>query len=61
MRDGEELSMTLVALGLLLGMAEMLWMMVIVIMQADHQTKRQSPRAQDKLLAEAPRCESKAA
>jgi hypothetical protein len=50
--------MTLVALGLLLGMVGLLWVMGIDIMQADHQTKRQSPRAQDKPLSEAARCES---
>lgn len=32
--------MTLVVLGLLLGMAGLLWVMVIDIMQADHQTKQ---------------------
>ncbi len=53
--------MTLVALGLLLGMVGLLWVTVIDIMQADHQTKRQSPREQDKPLAEAARCELKAA
>jgi hypothetical protein len=53
--------MTLVALGLLLGMVGLVWVMVIDITQADHQTKRQSPREQDKPLAEAARCESKAA
>jgi hypothetical protein len=42
-------------------MAGLLWRMVIAIMQADHQTKRQSPRAQDKPLAEAAHCESRAA
>ena len=39
--------MTLVALGLLLGMVGLVWVMVIDINQADHQTKRESPRAQD--------------
>ena len=53
--------MTLVALGLLLGMAGLLWVMVIAIMQADYRPKRQSPREQDKSLVEAARCESKAA
>jgi hypothetical protein len=53
--------MTMVALGLLLGMAGLLWTMVIAIVQADHQTKRQSSRAQDKPLAEAAHCESRAA
>jgi hypothetical protein len=53
--------MTLIELGLLLGMVGLLWMMVIAIRQADYQTKRQSPREQNKPLAEAARCESKAA
>ena len=53
--------MTLVALGLLLGMVGLVWVMVIDITQADHQTKRQSPREQDKPLVETARCESKAA
>jgi hypothetical protein len=39
--------MTLVALGLLLGMVGLLWVMVIDITQADHQTKREGPRTQD--------------
>jgi hypothetical protein len=45
--------MTLVALGLLLGMVGLLWVMVTDITQADHQTKRKSPREQDKPLVEA--------
>jgi hypothetical protein len=53
--------MTLVALGLLLGMVGLLWVMVTDITQADHQTKRKSPREQDEPLVEAARCESKAA
>ena len=53
--------MALVALGLLLGMAGLLWVMVIAIMQADHQTTRQSPREQDKPTVGAARCESKVA
>mgnify|MGYP001245853356 FL=1 len=53
--------MTMVALGLLLGMAGLLWTMVIAIMQADRQTKRQSPRGQDTLRVEAARRESKVA
>jgi hypothetical protein len=36
--------MTLVALGLLLGMAGLLWVMVNAIVQADHRTKRQGQR-----------------
>jgi thiosulfate reductase cytochrome b subunit len=39
--------MTLVALGLLLRMVGLVWVMVIDINQPDHQTKRESPRAQD--------------
>jgi hypothetical protein len=53
--------MTLVALGLLVGMLGLLWVMILAIMQADHQAKRQSLRAQDKPLAEAAHCESRAA
>ena len=53
--------MTYIGLGLLVGMLGLLWVMIIAIMQADHQTKRQSPRAQDKSPVEAARCESKAA
>ncbi|MEO5954834.1 MAG: hypothetical protein ABIR36_03960 [Nitrospiraceae bacterium] len=53
--------MTLGALGLLLGLAGLLWVMVILIVQEDHQTQRQSPREQRKPLAEAARDESKAA
>ena len=52
--------MTLVALGLLLGVVGLVWVMVIDITQTDIQTKRQSPREQDKPLAEAARCELKA-
>jgi hypothetical protein len=53
--------MTLVALGLLLGMVELVWVMVIDRTQADHQTNRQSPREQDTPLVEVARCESKTA
>lgn len=53
--------MTLVALGLLSGMVGLVWVMVIDITQADYQTKRQSPREQDKPLVEAVSCEFKAA
>jgi hypothetical protein len=53
--------MTLVALGLLLGMVGLLWVMVIHITQANHQTKRESRREQDKQLAEAARYDPKAA
>ena len=38
--------MTLVALGLVLGMVGLLRVMVIDITQPDHQTKRQNLRAQ---------------
>jgi hypothetical protein len=47
--------MTLVAPGLLLGMVGLMWVMFIDITQADHQTKRQSPRRQDKPLVDATR------
>jgi hypothetical protein len=53
--------MTLVALGFLLGMVGMLWMVVIEITQKDHQTKRERPRSQDKSLAVGAPHESKAA
>jgi hypothetical protein len=53
--------MTLVALGLLLGMAGLLWVMVNAIVQADHRTNRQGQREQDMPLVEATRCDSKAA
>ena len=53
--------MTLVALGLLSGMVGLVWVVVIDITQADYQTKRQSPREQDKPLVEAAHCEFKAA
>ena len=53
--------MTFVALGLLLGMVGLLWVMAIDIMRADHQTKRESSREQGKLFAPAACCESKAA
>jgi hypothetical protein len=53
--------MTLVALGLLLEMVGLAWVMVIDLTQEDHQTKRQSPREQDTPLVEVAGCESKAA
>ena len=52
--------MTLVALGLLLGMAGLLWVVVIDVTRADHHRQRQSPREQDEPLAEATRWESRA-
>ncbi len=45
--------MTMVALGLLLGMAGFLWVMVIAITQADHRSKRKWPHDLDKPVAEA--------
>lgn len=36
--------MMLVVLGLLLGMAGLLWILVIAIMQEDQQTHRKEPR-----------------
>jgi hypothetical protein len=53
--------MTLVVLGLLLGMAGLLWMLVIAIMQADHQPSRQIPREASERVSGAARCVSKAA
>jgi len=53
--------MTLVALGLLLGMVGLVWVMIIDLMEADHQTNRPSPREQDTPLVEVTRCESKTA
>lgn len=53
--------MTLVVLGLLLGMAGLLWIPVLAIMQADHQTKRESPREPNTLVMGAARRESQAA
>ena len=53
--------MTLVALGLLLGIVKLVWVMVIDRTQVDHQTNRQSPREQDTPLVEVARCESKTA
>jgi len=53
--------MTLIALGLLLGMLGLVWGMIIGIMQVDYRATRESPRAQDKPLAEAARCDPKAA
>jgi hypothetical protein len=42
-------------------MVGLLWVMVLDIMRADHQTNRERSREQDKLLAEAARRESEAA
>lgn len=53
--------MTLVALGLLLGMAGLLWVIVIDIMRADHCGKTPRLRDLDKPVAESTRRESKAA
>ena len=52
--------MTFVALGLLLGMLGLVWVVIIALMQADHQSKRESLQVQDKPLVEAARCESRA-
>ena len=40
--------MMLVVLGLLLGMAGLLWMLVIAIMQTDQQIHRKGPRGDPK-------------
>ncbi len=53
--------MTLVVLGLLLEMAGLLWMLVIAIMQADHQTHRKSPREANQAVVKTAHCGSRAA
>lgn len=53
--------MTLIVLGLLLGMAGLLWMLVIAIMQADHQTNRKSPREAKQAVVETAHYGSRAA
>jgi hypothetical protein len=53
--------MTLVVLGLLLGMVGLLWVMVTEIMRTDHQTQRHGSREPDKPVAGSARRESKAA
>lgn len=53
--------MTLVALGLLLGMAGLLWVVAIDIMRADRCGKTARSRDPDKPAAESTRRESKAA
>jgi hypothetical protein len=45
--------MTMVALGLLLGMAGLLWVMVIDIAQTNHKTKNQRSHNLDVPVAEA--------
>ncbi len=53
--------MTLVVLGLLLGMAGLLWILVIAIMQEDHQTNRKRSREAKQVVVEATPCGSRAA
>ena len=53
--------MTLVALGLLLGMVGLMWLMVIDIVRADRCAKTQKSGEMDKPVAGAAHCESKAA
>jgi hypothetical protein len=52
--------MAWVAWGLLIGMVELLWVIVLNIIQADDQTKRKGTREPDKSVAEVARRESKA-
>ncbi|MDE3042340.1 MAG: hypothetical protein KGJ82_17445 [Nitrospirota bacterium] len=52
--------MTMIALGILLGMVGLLWVIVIDIMRTEHQANRLSPRLQEKPLPEAAHCESRA-
>lgn len=51
----------LVVLGLLLGMAGLLWILVITIMQEDHQTNRKSSREAKQPVVKTAHCESRAA
>jgi len=60
-RESEGVSMTLVALGLLLGMVGLMWMMVIDIVRGDRYAKTQRSGDLDKPGAGPARCESKAA
>ncbi|MEP7153637.1 MAG: hypothetical protein ABI856_18195 [Nitrospira sp.] len=53
--------MTLVVLGLLLGMAGLLWILVLAIMQADGQTHRKGPRVANQVVVGTPHCGSRAA
>jgi hypothetical protein len=53
--------MTLVVLGLLLGMAGLLWILVSAIMQADHQSNRKSSREANQPVVVPAHCRSKAA
>lgn len=53
--------MTLVALGLLLGLAGLLWVVVVDIMRADRYAKTPRSRDLDKQVAESTGRESKAA
>lgn len=48
--------MTMVALGLLLGMAGLLWVIVIDITQANHKTKNRRSHDLNMPVAEATRC-----
>lgn len=50
-----------VVLGLLLGMAALLWILVIAILQADHQTKRKGLREANQPVVKAVHCGSSAA
>lgn len=56
----EGVSMTMIALGILLVMVGLLWVIVIDIMRAEHQANRLSSRLQEKPLPEAAHCESRA-
>ena len=53
--------MMLVVLGLLLRMAGLLWILVIAIMQADHQTIRKNSRELNQPVVVPAHCRSKAA
>jgi hypothetical protein len=53
--------MMLVVLGLLLGMAGLLWILITAIMQADHQTNRKGLREANQPVVVPEHCRSKAA
>lgn len=53
--------MMLVVLGLLLGMAGLLWVLVIALMQTDQETHRKGPREAKQPSITSAHCGSRAA
>jgi hypothetical protein len=53
--------MTLVAVGLLSGMLGLVWVMIVEVLQSNHQTEGDSQRDQDKPVVALSCCESRAA